>query len=54
MITVQELEDLYDEICKSPGGESWFEIDGIEYRTDVGYALEGIGYFIEIIKRRGY
>lgn len=42
------LKDFYE--CD--GGESWLRIDGEEYTTDVGYALEGMEIFVEVLKKR--
>lgn len=46
------LDKTYYDFCKCPGGESWFELDGETYSTDVGYALEGMEIFIHVLKRR--
>lgn len=42
------IEDFY----KCEGGESWLKIDGEKYTTDVGYALEGMGIFAKVLKKR--
>ena len=46
------LEKTYDDFCKCEGGEGWLKIDGKEYGTDVGYAIEGVDIFMEVFKRR--
>jgi hypothetical protein len=46
------LEKTYNDLCKCEGGEGWLKIDGKEYSTDVGYALEGMRIFMEVFKRR--
>jgi hypothetical protein len=46
------LEKTYADFCNSEGGEGWLRIDGKEYTTDVGYALEGMRIFMEVYKRR--
>ena len=46
------LEKTYADFCKSEGGEGWFKIDGEEYYTDVGYAIEGLHFFMEVFKQR--
>ena len=46
------LETTYADFCNCEGGEGWLEIDGKEYFTDVGYALEGMRIFMEVFKRR--
>ena len=49
---VELLEKTYADFCNSEGGEGWLRIDGKEYSTDVGYAIEGMGIFMEVFKRR--
>lgn len=46
------LEKTYADFCNSEGSEGWLRIDGIDYYTDVGYALEGMKIFMEVYKRR--
>ena len=46
------LEKTYDDFCKCEGDEGWMKIDGKEYSTDAGYALEGMRIFMEVFKRR--
>lgn len=46
------LEKTYVDFCNCEGGEGWLKIDGKEYPTDTGYAIEGIDIFMEIFKRR--
>ena len=46
------LEKTYADLCNSEGGEGWLKIDGKEYTTDAGYALEGMSIFMEVFKRR--
>lgn len=46
------LEKTYADIRECKGGEGWLEIDGKEYYTDVGYAIEGMLIFMEVIKQR--
>ena len=46
------LEKTYNDFCNCGGGEGWLEIDGKEYVTDAGYAIEGVKIFMEIFKRR--
>lgn len=46
------LDDTQKDILNSDMGESYLRIDGKEYYTDMGYALEGIEMFIEILKER--
>lgn len=47
--------DLIDDLVKefaNNGGDSYFIVDGQEYRTDTGYAMEGIELFAEKLKER--
>lgn len=46
------LEKTYADFIYSEGGEGWLRIDGKEYSTDVGYAIEGLDIFMEVFKRR--
>ena len=39
----------YIKFRNCPGGEGYFEIDGVEYNTDTGYALEGMEILINHI-----
>jgi hypothetical protein len=46
------LEKTYNDFCNCDGGEGWIKIDGKEYSTDAGYAIEGVEIFMKIFKRR--
>ena len=46
------LEKTYADFCKCEGGEGWLKIDGKEYYTDVGYAIDGMRIFMEVFKQR--
>ena len=46
------LEKTYADFCSCEGGEGWLKIDGKEYSTDAGYALEGMSIFMEVFKQR--
>jgi len=46
------LEKTYADFCSCEGGEGWLKIDGKEYNTDVGYAIEGMSIFVEVLKQR--
>lgn len=46
------LDKTFDDFCNCTGGEGWLKIDGKEYSTDVGYAIEGINIFMEVFKQR--
>lgn len=55
-MTREEIIKIIDKTLKDfaecPGGEGWFLIDGEEYNTDVGYALEGMEIFTKVLKKR--
>ena len=46
------LEKTYDDFRKCKGGEGWLKIDGKEYSTDAGYAIDGMRIFVEVLKQR--
>ena len=52
MITMEMLEKLYEDFRESPGGEGWCIVDGIEYQSDMGYAIEGMEIFLSALKHR--
>lgn len=45
------LTKIYDKMIDSEGGEGCMIIDGKEYYTDTGYALEGASIFLEIAEK---
>lgn len=51
-MTVSELEDLFEEIKQVPCGDSWIEVFGKEYITDVAYAFDGMEIFLDAVRRR--
>lgn len=42
-----KIDETLDEFITCPGGNSCFVIDGKEYHTDTGYAIEGIKFFVD-------
>lgn len=46
------LDKAYDELDNCDYGNSYIIIDGETYRTDIGYAFEGIELFINYLKKR--
>lgn len=46
------LDETLNEFMTCPGGNSCFIIDGKEYHTDTGYAIEGIQFFVERLKSK--
>ena len=51
-IKIELIDKTLKDFLESEGGESWLRIDGKEYNTDVGYALEGMEIFVEVLKKR--
>ena len=49
-VTIEELEKLRDEMAKCEGGDSYLVYYGHEFRTDMGYAFDGIDMLIECLK----
>lgn len=50
-VMLDVIDDLVKEFANN-GGNSYFVIDGQEYRTDTGYAMEGIELFAEKLKEK--
>lgn len=46
------LEKTYADFCECESGEGWLKIDGKEYSTDAGYAIDGMRIFMEIFSIR--
>lgn len=46
------LNKTFSDFINSEGGDSYLRIDGKEYYTDVGYAVEGLYIFMEVFERR--
>ena len=44
-------EEAIELMKNSPQGESWIEVKGKIYETDMGYALEGISILEDIHRR---
>ena len=51
-LSIESLHVLFKEISNAPSGDSWLEFDGETYRTDIGYAFDGIRMFLEIVEKR--
>ena len=49
---IKLIDKTYEDFKNAPGGESWCEIDGKEYSSDMGYAYEGIDMFVDVLKSR--
>ena len=50
--TIEIIDKTLKDFFESEGGDSWLRIDGKEYYTDIGYALEGMEIFAEVLKKR--
>jgi hypothetical protein len=46
----EHIDKVFDDFNKCKCGSSYIVIDGEEYRTDIGYAFEGIELFMNYIK----
>lgn len=44
------LEKAYEEFCELEFGESYIIINGEKHWTDVGYAFDGIGLFMDFLE----
>lgn len=49
---IKIIDKTLKEFFECEGGEGWMRIDGEEYDTDVGYALEGMEIFAKVLKKR--
>ena len=49
--TLGEMQELYDEV-REKAYNTYVLIDGANYSTDWGYGLDGIMYFLEMLKHR--
>lgn len=53
---LNRLLDLIDQLKydfeDAEGGETWIKIDGHVYSSDLGYAMDGVNAFAEILKER--
>lgn len=47
-----ELVEFAVELDKCPGGESYLIYGDIEYKTDMGYAFDGIYMFLDALARK--
>lgn len=46
------IDKTIEECSECEGGEGWICIDGEDYITDAGYALEGMKIYAKILKKR--
>jgi len=47
-----ELVEFGVELDRSPGGESYLIYGDTEYRTDMGYAFDGIYMFLDALSKK--
>lgn len=50
--TLAEIEELYCDLINSNSGTLTATVDGVRYETDWGYGIDGVMYFIDMLKRR--
>lgn len=50
--TIDEIEDLYKDLCDSDGGTLMAIVDGVCYETDWGYGEDAVRHFIDMLRRR--
>lgn len=50
--TIKLIDKTLKDCLECEGGESWLCIDGEEYVTDAGYALDGMKIFAKVLKKR--
>lgn len=51
-ITLNDLYNIRDEIFSADCGQTYLRVDGEEYLSDTGYALDGINIFFGILEKR--
>ena len=44
-ITLSDVEAVYRKLESAPGGDSWLEVDGCRFSSDMGYAFDGIDIY---------
>ena len=44
-ITLSDVEAVYRKLQLAPGGDSWLEVDGYRFSSDMGYAFDGIDIY---------
>lgn len=50
--TLDEIEDLYRDLCDSDGGTLVATVDGVRYETDWGYGVDAVRHFVNMLRRR--
>lgn len=49
---IRIIDKLEADFYSCAGGDSCMKIDGHEYLTDAGYAMDGVQAFSEVLKER--
>ena len=44
-VTLSDVEAVYRKLQSAPGGDSWLEVDGYRFYSDMGYAFDGIDIY---------
>lgn len=44
-ITLEDVEAIYRKLQEAPGGDTWLEVDGYRFCSDMGYAFDGIDIY---------
>lgn len=44
-ITLPDVEAVYRKLQLASGGDSWLEVDGYRFHSDMGYAFDGIDIY---------
>ena len=50
--TIKIIDKTLEDFYQCEGGEAQLKIDGEEYITDAGYALDGMKIFAKVLKKR--
>lgn len=45
------LRQAVEEIRSAPCGDSWIEVRGKRYETDIGYAMEGMEILVDVCEK---
>ena len=44
-VTLSDVEAVYRKLQLASGGNSWLEVDGYRFYSDMGYAFDGIDIY---------
>jgi hypothetical protein len=44
-ITLADVEGVYKKLCDAPGGQTFLDVDGYHFESDMGYADDGIDIY---------